>query len=301
MIAVLSVGTAPIRLAIMLPMKTKNVSPMTSSAAATNPTGTEFTLRAAIVETCQHLHDEQLDALGLLSLSHRSARSAAPGMLSLGRPGALPSHGDGLQWHALTPERLGWATDGGDGQPPPGIGSASTMPAAGSDQANDAKAATDADNTGDPWLALHRALLSELAQVNCVLLLAPVHATALACMATIQRDGLPPFHPALTTFGGDDLACADCLPTTATTGQTHADVTALAIDNVLSTLGARHACLLANLGMLVTGQSLRQAAERARRLAALARTYCTALQCGEPALLEAGRMHDTRHHWQVPR
>jgi L-fuculose-phosphate aldolase len=84
----------------------------------------------------------------------------------------------------------------------------------------------------------------------------------------------------VATFGGDDVRCAGY----ATFGT--AALSALA----LAALEDRHACLLANHGMIACGRDLRQAMWRAVELEAVARQYHASLAFGGPVLLSEADM-----------
>lgn len=264
---------------------------MTTSHQNPHGLATEHALRLAIVQACNCLAVEGLNALNLLSLSHRWSRSAAQGLLTTPDLMANTTEPSGLRWHAFAK---------------------SPNTRDDNDHSNDANAWLDEDPQTGCWHWLHQGLLNDSALTQCVLLLAPPFATALACLPRVQAEGLPAFHPALAAFGGDDLACAPMVtpqPITAQaasssnpTGQStnKANEANETIEAVLKATAGRHACLLANQGMLVSGQSLAQTIARARQLEGLARIYTTALQMGEPAILDAGQMNECFAAWQTP-
>ena len=115
--------------------------------------------------------------------------------------------------------------------------------------------------------------------------------TALACL----RIGIPAFHYMVAAAGGRDIRCAPY----ATYG-----TDALA-KHVVAAMEDRHACLLANHGMIVGGASLAQALALAVEVETLAEMYCHARQLGEPALLSDAEMDDVlarfRTYGQQPR
>lgn len=96
-------------------------------------------------------------------------------------------------------------------------------------------------------------------------------ATGIACL---RRD-VPPFHYMIARFGGDTVRCAEY----ATFG------TQTLSDNALAALRDRVACLLANHGMLVFGQTLEQTFTLAVELETLCEQYWRACQLGQPVLL----------------
>ncbi len=224
----------------------------------------EFSLRGAMSQTCRQLQHEGLDGAGLLSMSHRWARSGANGLLAMPASGPDPLDPENWQWHPAEPiesAQESWLDD----PPAPGL-----------------------------WHELHLAVLAERPQTHCVLMIAPPYASALACLPGIQAEGIPPFHPALAALGGDHLPCATML------GKRQHDGPRAMIDSVLEALSSRSACLLANHGALITGSSISQTLIRARRLEALARIYAISMQLGEPVRLDAGQMHNSFDAWQIP-
>lgn len=102
------------------------------------------------------------------------------------------------------------------------------------------------------------------------------YASALAC----QRRELPAFHYMIALAGGDNVRCAQY----ATFG------TAELSANALVALEDRHACLLANHGLIATGADLPAALALAEEVESLAAQYCAALACGTPVLLDAAEM-----------
>jgi L-fuculose-phosphate aldolase len=101
-------------------------------------------------------------------------------------------------------------------------------------------------------------------------------ATSLACL---RRD-IPPFHYMIARFGGDTIRCAEY----ATFG------TQTLSDNALAAMRDRCACLLANHGLLVFGQTLEQLFALAVEFEALCEQYWRACQLGQPVLLSADEM-----------
>ncbi len=81
-------------------------------------------------------------------------------------------------------------------------------------------------------------------------------------------------------FGGGDVRCADY----ATFG------TQALSDLALEALKGRHACLLANHGMIALGATLAQAMFRAEELETLARQYVISLGLGGPVPLDDGQI-----------
>jgi L-fuculose-phosphate aldolase len=101
-------------------------------------------------------------------------------------------------------------------------------------------------------------------------------ATTLACM----HRGIPPFHYMVAVVGGRDIRCAAY----ATFGTQELS------DLAVAALAGRHACLLANHGMIALGASLEGALAVAVEVETLAEMYWRALQIGEPIPLSDTEM-----------
>jgi L-fuculose-phosphate aldolase len=112
---------------------------------------------------------------------------------------------------------------------------------------------------------------------------AVVHTHAPYCTAlAILRREIPAIHYMIAAFGGNSVRCAPY----ATFG------TAALADLALRALEGRHACLLANHGMIVVGPSLDRAMWLAVELETLAKQYVLTLPIGEPALLSDDEVED---------
>lgn len=233
---------------------------------------TEQQARQTVLSACQDLDANGLNTAGLLSMGHRWKRSGAPGVLTTPASPANPFDSwciHSFEWHALLPETA--RLDPWPGEP--------TM---------------TAQPTHERWLGLYRGLLNEFRATQAILLLSSPYASALACLPSVQSDGLPPIHPAVAALGPSGVACAPFVAT----GSPELDQNALEV--VITALGAGHACLLSNLGMLVMGESVRQAANRAKCLEGIARVYSLALQMGEPVALDADAINLGFDAWQHP-
>ncbi|MET1415207.1 class II aldolase/adducin family protein [Roseibium sp. HPY-6] len=103
-------------------------------------------------------------------------------------------------------------------------------------------------------------------------------ATALSC----HRRGIPAFHYMIAMAGGDRVECSD-YESFGTRALSEAMITAL---------GERNACLLANHGQIAGGPNLKKALALAEGLEDLADQYLSALVLGEPATLDAQEMAD---------
>jgi L-fuculose-phosphate aldolase len=122
------------------------------------------------------------------------------------------------------------------------------------------------------WL-FHRDIYAQRAEVGAVVHTHSLAATALACL----RKEIPPFHYMIALMGGDNICCAKY----ATFGTQELS------DNALIALSGRKACLLANHGMIATGEDLADAFKIAVEVETLSEMYLRALQAGEPVLLTA--------------
>jgi L-fuculose-phosphate aldolase len=115
-------------------------------------------------------------------------------------------------------------------------------------------------------------------------------ATTLACLGM----EVPAFHYMIAMAGGNSLRCAPY----ATFG------TQALSDHALRALEGRKACLLANHGMIATGEGLKQALALAVEVESLCEQYWRALQIGKPVLLPDAEMdvviEKFRHYGKVP-
>ena len=151
----------------------------------------------------------------------------------------------------------------------------------------DATDETDADGACLPsseW-RFHRDCYRHRADAAAIVHTHSTHATALACLPRVQRDGIPPFHYMVAAAGGPDIRCA----------RYETFGTQALSDAVVQALDARRACLLAHHGVIALGRghgaaALSDALALAVEVEALARAYAVSLSVGEPALLGADEM-----------
>ena len=101
-------------------------------------------------------------------------------------------------------------------------------------------------------------------------------ATTLACLGM----GVPAFHYMIAAAGGNSIRCAPY----ATFGTQELS------DHALKAMADRKACLLANHGMITTGDNLKNALVLAVEVEALCEQYWRAVQIGEPAILSDAEM-----------
>ena len=124
----------------------------------------------------------------------------------------------------------------------------------------------------------HRDIYQARPEVGAVIHTHSMFATTLACL----RKDIPPFHYMIAVAGGETIRCADY----ALFG------TQALSDHAIKALNDRHACLLANHGMITVGKTLSQALYIAKEVETLCEQYWRALQIGEPNILSAQEMQD---------
>jgi L-fuculose-phosphate aldolase len=122
----------------------------------------------------------------------------------------------------------------------------------------------------------HRDILQRRVDIDTVLHVHSVHATALACHGL----GIPAFHYMVAVAGGTTIRCAEY----ATFGTEELSA------NALEALEGRSACLLANHGVIALGKSLAHALRLAVEVETLARQYLAARVIGEPHILTDAEM-----------
>jgi L-fuculose-phosphate aldolase len=122
----------------------------------------------------------------------------------------------------------------------------------------------------------HRDILAARREVGAIVHTHSRYAAALAC----QGRGIPAFHYMVAVAGGNDIRCAPY----ATFG------TQALSDAALAALEGRHACLLANHGVIATAPDLPRALTLAGEVENLAAQYCASLAIGEPRVLDAREM-----------
>ena len=138
----------------------------------------------------------------------------------------------------------------------------------------------EAISTGKPsseW-RFHRDIYQARPEVGAVIHTHSTFATTLACL----RKDIPPFHYMIAVAGGDTIRCA---------GYALFGTQALS-DLAIEALKERHACLLANHGMITVGKTLQQALDIAKEVETLCEQYWRALQIGEPHILSGEEMQD---------
>jgi len=214
---------------------------------------TEDDARRAIVDACLRMGALGINQGKAGNVSVRWDRGGAPGLLVT--PAALA-------YERMTADDIVWLSLALDGAPEPRPVMSDGIRAPSSE-----------------W-RMHRDVHAARPEANAVVHAHPVHATTLACLPAIQREGIPAFHYMVAVAGGADIRCAPY----ATFGT--ADLSAAA----LAALKGRRACLLANHGLLAFHGSLERALALAVEVETLCRIYRQALQVGPPSLIDAQEM-----------
>jgi len=122
----------------------------------------------------------------------------------------------------------------------------------------------------------HRAVYAARADLNAVVHMHSVHATAVACL---RRD-LPAFHYMVAVAGGDSVPCTPY----------HLFGTEALSAAVGAAFRDRQACLMANHGLVAGGTTLQHAMKIAIEVESLCEVYLKALAVGEPAVLSSAQM-----------
>lgn len=130
----------------------------------------------------------------------------------------------------------------------------------------------------------HRDILHARPDVGAVIHTHAMFATTLACL---HRE-IPPFHYMIAVAGGDTIRCA---PYALFGSQALSDA-------ALAALQDRHACLLANHGMIATGGDLARALALTVEVETLCEQYWRTLQVGEPHLLTAQEMAEVMEQFK---
>ena len=117
----------------------------------------------------------------------------------------------------------------------------------------------------------HRDIMTKKPEVGAVIHLHSMFCTSLS----ILRREIPAVHYMIAAAGGPSVPCVPYV----TWG------TQELADYILGALENRHACLLANHGMVCVGPNLKKAAWLAVEIEALAAQYWRALQIGVPHVL----------------
>ena len=211
----------------------------------------ERAIRVAIVAGARQLRPLALSTGTSGNLSQRWTRDGVAGMLIT--PSAVP-------YEAMTPEMVVW------------------VPFAGSDGVQ--------GRPSSEW-RMHRDLYVARPEIEAVVHAHPPHATALAVLPEIQREGIPAFHYMVAVAGGDDIRCAPY----ATFG------TQALSDHAVAALADRRACLLANHGILALGGDVAEALALAVEVETLAQMYVQARLLGAPVVLDAEEMARVRERF----
>ncbi|TPI21144.1 class II aldolase/adducin family protein [Mesorhizobium sp. B2-4-6] len=132
---------------------------------------------------------------------------------------------------------------------------------------------------------MHAAIYKAFPQAQAVVHAHPDHCVALSCL----RQGLPPFHYMIASFGGDDVPCSDYAPFG----------TAQLAEVVVRALAERNTCLIANHGMIAYGPDLATALARTEKLETLARQYMLASMLGRPVMLTDDELSVVKNRYKT--
>lgn len=122
----------------------------------------------------------------------------------------------------------------------------------------------------------HHDILQAHPEVNAII---HTHSMFATTLSTLRRD-MPAFHYMIALAGGDSIRCA---PYALFGSQALSNHALIALEN-------RHACLLANHGMIATGATLQKALAVTVEVETLCEQYLRALQVGEPYILTEQEM-----------
>jgi L-fuculose-phosphate aldolase len=124
----------------------------------------------------------------------------------------------------------------------------------------------------------HQRLLSARPDMDSVVHAHPPYCSVLA----VQRREIPPCHYMIAAFGGDKVPLAAY----ALYGSNEL------ADNLVQSMGKHFACLMANHGATVLGETLERALWRLEELETLAKTYYLSSLTREPVLLSANEISE---------
>ncbi len=130
---------------------------------------------------------------------------------------------------------------------------------------------------------LHRDVLAARPDAHAIVHTHSLFCTTVACL----RRPIPAIHYMVVLAGADEIPCAEY----ATFGSPELAA------SVVRALGAGHACLLANHGMVALGPTLPAALKLAAEVETLAAQYWHAAQLGAPHVLDAGELARVRHRF----
>lgn len=130
---------------------------------------------------------------------------------------------------------------------------------------------------------LHRDVLAARPDAGAIVHTHSLFCTTVACL----RRPIPAIHYMVVLAGADEIPCAEY----ATFGSPELAA------QVVRALGAGHACLLANHGMVALGPTLPAALKLAAEVETLAAQYWHAAQLGAPHVLDRDELARVRHRF----
>jgi L-fuculose-phosphate aldolase len=130
---------------------------------------------------------------------------------------------------------------------------------------------------------LHRDIFAARADAHAIVHTHSLFCTTVACL----RRPIPAIHYMVVLSGGDEIPCAEY----ATFGSPELAT------SVVRALGAGHACLMANHGMVALGPTLPAALKLAAEVETLAAQYWHAAHLGAPHVLDRDELARVRHRF----
>jgi L-fuculose-phosphate aldolase len=130
---------------------------------------------------------------------------------------------------------------------------------------------------------LHRDIFAARPDAHAIVHTHSLFCTTVACL----RRPIPALHYVIVLAGSDEIPCAEY----ATFGSPELAT------SVVRALGAGHACLMANHGMIALGPTLGAALRLAAEVETLAAQYWHAAQLGTPHVLDRDELARVRHRF----
>lgn len=130
----------------------------------------------------------------------------------------------------------------------------------------------------------HLDILKNKPEVNVVI---HTHSMFATTLSTFRKD-IPAFHYMIALAGGDSIRCAPY----ALFGSQQLS------DYAIAALQDRKACLLANHGMIVVGETMEKALSITQEVETLCEQYLRALQVGEPYILTHEEMLEVQQRFK---
>ncbi|HRO61769.1 MAG TPA: class II aldolase/adducin family protein, partial [Burkholderiaceae bacterium] len=227
-------------------------SPGTAGTGGRDPAlADENTARRAIVDACLKMATLGLNPGRAGNVSLRWHRGGPRGAGMLVTPAAMP-------YDTMTADDVVWLP----------LDAVEPVPATAAAAGGQTGAGMLPSRRPSSEWRMHRDVYVARSEAGAVVHVHSPAATALACLPSVQADGIPAFHYMVAVAGGSDIRCA------AYASFGSAELSRLAV----AALAGRRACLLANHGTVAFGATLATALELSVELESLARMYAQVLQ-----------------------